>query len=306
MAYCKDTIAQQLEGIIAYTVTPFSPSNQINVDLLHTSIDRLICSQVKAIASLGSTGEGVYLSMDEWEVVVNETVRGVNGRVPVIIGISTFSTEEAIRKAKIAEEAGASLLMILPLSYWRLSDSEIFDYYAEIGKHTQLPIMLYNNPSTSGLDISPNLILKICQDVENVTMVKESSGDINRVHQILLESEYKTPVFNGCNSLTLEVLSSGAKGWCTAAPNLIPELNQKLIESIVNNNLSEARDYFYRQLPLLNFMSKKGIPSTIKAGMELLGYRVGNPRRPIRPLSYDDVELLKSILVNCGLINPDR
>jgi len=284
-----------IHGIIGYTITPCSTDGQrIDLDALGRSIDRLIASGVHAIAPLGSTGEGAYLSEAEWDEVSAYSLQKVARRVPTIVSVSDLTTAKAVRRARYAEAHGADVVMVLPASYWKLSAAEILAHYATIGDSIGLPIMLYNNPATSGTDMSVDLILRIIKQVANVTMVKESTGDIQRMHQLHQRSD--VPFYNGCNPLALEAFAAGAKGWCTAAPNLIPQLNLDLYAAVLANDLGKARELFYRQLPLLEFILKGGLPATIKAGLRLTGLEVGDPRLPVFPLGEAGIEQLKTLL----------
>ena len=284
-----------IHGIIGYTITPFSADGQhVDLDALGRSIDRLIDSGVHAIAPLGSTGEGAYLSDAEWDEVSAYSLEKVAKRVPTIVSVSDLTTAKAVRRARYAEAHGADVVMVLPASYWKLSEAEILAHYAAIGDSIGVPIMLYNNPATSGTDMSVELILRILKQVDNVTMVKESTGDIQRMHQLKLQSD--VPFYNGCNPLALEAFAAGAKGWCTAAPNLIPQLNLDLYHAVQANDLNKARELFYRQLPLLQFILKGGLPATIKAGLRLTGLEVGHPRLPVFPLGEAGIGQLKTLL----------
>lgn len=284
-----------IHGIIGYTITPFTADGQrIDLDALGRSIDRLIDGGVHAIAPLGSTGEGAYLSDAEWDEVSAYSIEKVAKRVPTIVSVSDLTTAKAIRRARHAEAHGADVVMVLPASYWKLSEAEILAHYAAIGDSIGVPIMLYNNPATSGTDMPVELILRILKQVDNVTMVKESTGDIQRMHQLKLESD--VPFYNGCNPLALEAFAAGAKGWCTAAPNLISQLNLDLYQAVLANDLNRARELFYRQLPLLQFILKGGLPTTIKAGLRLTGLEVGDPRLPVFPLGHAGIEQLKTLL----------
>ncbi|KRP73707.1 dihydrodipicolinate synthase family protein [Pseudomonas paralactis] len=284
-----------IHGIIGYTITPFSADGQrVDFDALGRSIDRLVDSGVHAIAPLGSTGEGAYLSDAEWDDVSAYSIEKVAKRVPTIVSVSDLTTAKAVRRARYAEAHGADVVMVLPASYWKLSDAQILAHYAAIGDSVGVPIMLYNNPATSGTDMSVDLILRILKQVDNVTMVKESTGDIQRMHQLKLESD--VPFYNGCNPLALEAFAAGAKGWCTAAPNLIPQLNLDLYQAVLANDLNKARELFYRQLPLLQFILKGGLPTTVKAGLRLTGLEVGDPRLPVFALDEAGIEQLKTLL----------
>ncbi|WP_460952517.1 dihydrodipicolinate synthase family protein [Pseudomonas marginalis] len=284
-----------LHGIIGYTITPFSADGQhIDLNALGRSIDRLIASGVHAIAPLGSTGEGAYLSDAEWDEVSAYSLAKIARRVPTIVSVSDLTTAKAVRRARYAEANGADVVMVLPASYWKLSEAEILAHYAAIGDSIGVPIMLYNNPATSGTDMSVDLILRIVEQVANVSMVKESTGDIQRMHQLHRRSD--VPFYNGCNPLALEAFAAGAKGWCTAAPNLIPQMNLDLYAAVLANDLGKARELFYAQLPLLEFILKGGLPATIKAGLRLSGLEVGEPRLPVFPLGEAGVEQLKTLL----------
>ena len=186
----------QIHGIIGYTVTPFGPNGEgLDLDALGRSIDRMIDAGVHAIAPLGSTGEGAYLSDAEWDQVSEFSIRHVAKRVPTIVSVSDLTTAKAIRRARFAEAKGADVVMVLPASYWKLSEAEILAHYQAIGASIGVPIMLYNNPATSGTDMSVELILKIFHAVENVTLVKESTGDIQRMHKLQLLGEGQVPFY---------------------------------------------------------------------------------------------------------------
>ena len=286
-----------IHGIIGYTITPFSANGEgLDLPALGRSIDRLIEGGVHAIAPLGSTGEGAYLTETEWAQVAEFSLKHVAKRVPTIVSVSDLTTAKAVQRARFAEAHGADVVMVLPASYWKLSEAEILAHYRAIGDSIGVPIMLYNNPATSGTDMSVELILRIVGAVENVTMVKESTGDIQRMHKLQLLGDAQVPFYNGCNPLALEAFAAGAKGWCTAAPNLIPQLNLDLYAAALAGDLERARELFYRQLPLLDFILKGGLPATIKAGLRETGLEVGDPRLPVFPLSEAGQAQLKAIL----------
>lgn len=284
-------------GIIGYTITPFSPcGEQLDLPALGQSIERLIDSGVHSIAPLGSTGEGAYLSDTEWQQVARHSLECIGKRVPSIVSVSDLTTAGAVRRARYAQQHGADAVMVLPCAYWKLSEAEIIQHYRSIGAAIDLPIMLYNNPATSGTDMPVELILRIVGEVDNVTMVKESTGDIQRMHKLQVLGEGQVPFYNGCNPLALEAFVAGASGWCTAAANLIPELNLSLYQAVAAGDLQQARALFYRQLPLLDFILKGGLPATIKAGLALTGLPVGEPRRPVFGLDDSGKATLRSLL----------
>lgn len=287
----------KLTGIIAYPITPFTTdTNQPDLEKLGQSLELLLQHGCDAIAPLGSTGESAYLSFSEWKKVAQHSVQVVANRVPVIIGISELTTEQAINKARFAAQIGADAIMVIPVSYWKLTDEEIFSYYEAIAATVPLPIMIYNNPATSGVDMSPELIVKMFKEIPNITMVKESTGDIQRMHKIHQLSAGELPFYNGSNPLALEALCAGASGWCTAAPNLLETLPKELYTLIKANDLKSAKDCFYLQLPVLSFIVAGGLPKTIKAGLALKGLQVGEPRKPLTAANEKDKATLAKLL----------
>lgn len=290
------------KGIIAYPITPFnSTDGGVDVRTLARSIDKLIDDGVHAIAPLGSTGESAYLNDEEWDEAAEASINQVGKRVPTVVGISDLTTRNAVRRAKFAEAAGADAVMVLPISYWKLTEPEILQHYATIGKSINIPIMVYNNPATSGIDMNPQFIAQLVQKIDNVTMVKESSGDIQRMHKLHQLSNGSIPFYNGSNPLALEAFVAGATGWCTAAPNLIPDLTLQLYQAIVAGDLKRATQVFYRQLPVLEFILKGGLPTTIKAGLKLRGFDVGVPRAPLTALSEEGRTILDELLTRASV-----
>ncbi|WP_321871766.1 dihydrodipicolinate synthase family protein [Burkholderia ubonensis] len=293
-----------LQGIIAYPVTPFSADGDVDLKALDALIERLVADGVHGIAPLGSTGESAYLSDAEWEAVADTSIRAVRKRVPTVVGISDLTTAGAVRRARFAEQAGADAVMVLPVSYWKLGNDEIVGHYRAIGDAIGIPVMLYNNPATSGVDMLPELIATICRTVDNVTMVKESTGDIMRMHRLAQLSDGAIPFYNGSNPMALAALAAGAAGWCTAAPNLNARLPLALVEAVRAGDLARAREVFHAQLPLLQFIVSGGLPVTVKAGLRLRGFDAGEPRKPLLPLGEDRTRDLARLLAALPVCEP--
>lgn len=285
------------KGIIAYPVTPYNENDlSVNLEVLSTVIDNLIDTKVGAIAALGSAGESAYLTEIEWQDVAEHTVKYVSDRVPVIIGISELTTSKAIERARFAESVNADAVMISPMSYYSLNENEIFQHYDSIAKAINIPIMLYNNPATSGIDMSPEFMLRMVDRIENITMIKESTGDIQRMHLIYSLSGGKVPFYNGCNYMALEALNAGASGWCTAAPCLIGDKPRQLFDAIQNGEAMKAREQFYEQREFLEFIVKNGLAASVKAGLSMQGLDSGTARKPLLGLSGKLEKKLKSLM----------
>lgn len=283
------------KGVIAYPITPFDTNEKVDIDLFKKLLERLIRNGSHGIAPLGSTGVLPYLTDQEKEAITEATIQQVNKRLPVLVGVSNLTTERTVYHAKFAEKAGATAVMIIPMSYWKLTDNEIVRHYDTVAKQISIPIMAYNNPATSGVDMSPALLKRLLE-IPNVTMIKESTGDVQRMHYLRKELGEDVAFYNGSNPLALAALSAGAMGWCTAAPNLIPELNIALYDAIQENDLRHAQDIFYKQINLLKFIVNKGLPRAVKAGLTILGEEGGNLRSPLKPLTDIEKNELKIIL----------
>lgn len=284
------------KGIIAYPITPFDENEQVDLPLFRKLVERLVASGAHGIAPLGSTGVLPYLSDAEKEAITEATMQQVAGRVPTLVGVSNLTTERTIYHAKFAEKAGATAVMIIPMSYWKLTDEEIVKHYDAVASSISIPIMAYNNPATGGVDMSPAL-LKQLLEIPNVTMIKESTGDVQRMHYLKRELGEDVAFYNGANPLALAAFAAGASGWCTAAPNLIPEQNLELYAAVENNDLASAQKVFLQQVDLLKFIVAKGLPRAIKAGLNILGEDGGYIRRPLQPLTRSEVEQLEKILL---------
>ncbi|SEW52698.1 dihydrodipicolinate synthase family protein [Chitinophaga arvensicola] len=283
------------EGIIAYPITPFDQSEKVDISLFQSLTERLVQAGAGGIAPLGSTGVLPYLQDDEKEAVTLAALQQVNGRVPVLVGVSHLTTERTIHHARFAEKAGATAVMIIPMSYWKLTEEEIFRHYDRVASQLSIPIMAYNNPATGGIDMSPALLKRLLE-IPNVTMIKESTGDIQRMHYLRKALGEEVTFYNGSNPLALAAFAAGASGWCTAAFNLIPELNNQLYAAIRKNDLAQAQALFYRQFELLQFIVAKGLPAAIQAGLKIQGIESGYLRSPLQELNPADYQRLVQLL----------
>jgi 4-hydroxy-tetrahydrodipicolinate synthase len=292
------TAAPAIHGIIAYPITPFGRDGGVDTATLITLLEKLIGAGVHAIAPLGSTGEAAYLTEDEFDSVVDTTVNTVGHRVPVIVGASDLTTANTVRRARYAQHAGADAVMILPVSYWKLSTREIAQHYATVAAALDIPIMAYNNPATSGIDMSPELLVQMFTEIDNLTMVKESTGDLDRMLRIKELAGNTLPFYNGSNPLILDALTAGASGWCTAAPNLRPQPCLDLYAATQAGDYAAAKAIYEDLSPLLRFIVAGGLPTTVKAGLNLLGTHVGDPRPPLLPLDEAGLDEMRSLLID--------
>jgi len=290
-------------GIIAVIATPFTKDNQIDVVALRKQVRFLIDEgQVHGIIPNGSTGEFILMSDEEQRLVAKTVVDEVNGKVPVIVGTAAASTRETINRTCYAQDIGADGAMIVPSYYCHPNEDEIFNHYTEIVKAVDLPIIVYNNPSTSGIDMSPEFIARLAE-IDQLTHIKESTGDMTRLALIQMLCGDKIKVLCGCDTLCLEMFMMGAGGYIAPGANIIPRQLVKLYDlAVVKKDFVSAKQLYFKLLPLFHLFEGTGQYIQLsKAGLEILGRDYGDPRKPLLPVSSETKEGLKRILTSLEL-----
>jgi 4-hydroxy-tetrahydrodipicolinate synthase len=290
---------KKFEGTYVVAVTPFNNKGELDVEALKDNIDFYIENGVHGLVVTGSTGEFAALSDEETKKIHETSVERVNGRVPLIAGTAACSTKKVIETTRYAQDVGVDGALVVPPFYSKIDDEEIFNHYESIGTSVDLPIMLYNNPFTSKIDIKPELISKI-SEVDNIKYVKESSGDITRIWKILDLTKGKMTVFCGADNLALESFFVGAKGWICVAANIFPRETSLLYElANFKKDYMRALKHYQALLPLYNYLEDTGKFTHIaKYGLELRGMKAGLPREPFLPLSDQQKEKAREIIQN--------
>lgn len=294
-------------GVYPFLATPFTEGDQeVDPVRLRTHIDELISvGKVHGITALGSTGEFALMSESERQLVAETAIDAVKKRVPVVIGTAAISTKVAVALSKHAERAGADAIIVNPQSYWLPTEDELFDHYGAIARAVNIPIMVYNNPGTTKIDMSPKFIARLHKEFSHFISVKESSGDIRRVQNILELTDGKMSVSIGHQSLGLAAFATGATGWTTGIANTIPNLCVEVFEEAVNHrNFDKARKIFNHILPLCDFYAEKSLCRSVKAAAEIMDKPLGPPRLPLKRLSQADYQVLRDLLIHSGVLQP--
>jgi 4-hydroxy-tetrahydrodipicolinate synthase len=282
-------------------VTPFSKNEDLDIEALKSNIDFYVKNEVHGLVVGGSTGEFATLSPDEHKQIINAAVDQVKGRVPLLAGTAYCSTRNTIAMSKYAEDAGVEGLLIVPPFYSKPKDNEIYEHYSAIGSAVNIPIMVYNNPFTSKVDMKPELIEKLSH-IKNVTHVKESSCDISRIWKLRELTKDRLTIFCGADNLALESFVMGAKGWICVAANILPRECAELFDlAVVERDYEQARKLYTKLLPLSNLLEDTGMFSALsKAGLDILGQVGGRPRMPTQPPGPKELDELKAILKSFG------
>ena len=288
---------KQFRGIFVPIVTPLTSGDTLNVPVLHEHIDVLIDAGVHGLIPGGSTGEVISLSVDEYGELLRETIQRVAGRVPVVAGCSANSTRDVIRNIRQAETLGADGVMLVHPFYSLPDEREVDLHYEQVAASTNLPVMVYNNPVTSGVDTKPPQLAKLAA-LPNIEYVKESSGDASRIIDLIELSERRLKVFCGTDNQALENFAVGAVGWVAGVANAIPEQCVALYNlAVVERRIDDALSLYREILPFLTLAETTGkFVQVNKAAVRLQGRAVGLPRAPLQDLEEGLLEQVKVAL----------
>lgn len=287
---------KKLRGVYAVMLTPFKEDESVDEETLRSLINWLVGKGVHGIICTGSTGEFASLSDEERRSVVDITVQESHGRVPVLVGSAANSTRHTILYSQYAESVGADGLMIVHPYYCRPNEEELYEHYRAVARSVHIPIMIYNNPATSGVDMQPELLARLAE-IDNISYVKEASGDIRRIGQIRRLCGDRISIFVGCDNTMLESWLMGAEGWVSGVANILPQQSVELFELADRGEIDSARELYYRMLPLGDMLDLEGsFVQYLKAGSEILGRPLGKPRRPMLPPREGDLRRLKKAI----------
>ena len=277
-------------GIIPAVTTPFAASGAIDIAALQANVRALLDAGVHGIVGTGTMGEAGSLSTAERREVIAAIAEAAEGRVPVIAGVSAGTAEQAGTYAADAAGAGAVALMCLPPLGYRGDAAEIAAFYAAVGAGTGLPLMVYNNPEASGVDMPATLIAQIAERVEQVVAVKECSGDVRRIPLLLHATDLEVLV--GGDDWALEGFAAGATGWVTGVADIAPRECVALYEHVAAGELEPAREIYQRLLPLARFDMTPKLVQYFKAAQDEAGLAGGPCREPRLPLTGGEREEL--------------
>ena len=289
---------KKYQGVFAVLCTPFDDREAVDEAALRRHIRWLIDGgKVHGIIPCGSTGEFAFLTEQERRQVVQVTLDEVRHALPVIAGAAACSTRETIEYAQAYQKMGVDGVMVVPPYYGHVSQDEIYYHYAALAQNVDLPVVVYNNPGASGSDILPPTLERLAQ-FDNIAAIKESSGQMQRVVDILQRCGDRLEILCGCDTLPLEMFAMGVRGWVAAPANVIPKECVALYElAVVKNDLKAAWDLYCKIRPLFELFETSGqYVQLAKAGLALMGRSLGLPRKPLLPPSDELLGRLKVLL----------
>jgi 4-hydroxy-tetrahydrodipicolinate synthase len=283
-------------------VTPFGDDGSVDVEGLRKHVEFQIENGVRVMVPCGTTGEGATLSTDEQRLVIATTVEAAQGKAPVLAGAGGSDTADVVRKARAARDAGADGILSVSPSYNKPTQRGLIEHYRTIADAVDCPVVIYNVPGRTASNVLPETILALAE-IENITGVKEASGDVDQVMTLIRERPEGFTILSGDDVLTFPLLAAGADGVISVVANLAPALMSQMVEKALGGDYDGARKLHYRLLPLMRAIFVETNPIPVKAALEIMGHRQAHYRLPlVRPTSEVEA-FLRSALADAGLLD---
>ncbi len=288
------------QGVAPALVTPFTKDNEVDEEGLRANIEFAIENGVSGIVPAGCTGEAATLSLEEQKRVIDIAVDASS--VPVIAGTGSNNTKEAIVLTEYAADAGADIAMLISPYYNKPTDAGLIAHYKAVASSCDIPILLYNVPSRTGRNMGAHVAAELA-DVDNIVGIKEASGNLNQVSEIVrLTKDKNFVVVSGDDSLTLPILALGGKGVISVAANIIPRQMSDLVGAFLKGDIEKAREIHHTVYPLLRDLFVETNPIPLKAAMKWMGRAAGEPRLPLVPLGQENAPRLRRTMESIGLL----
>lgn len=276
-------------------VTPFDKNGNIDFQKTSTLIDYLINHGTDSLVVAGTTGESPTLSNEEKIALIKHTVKEVNGRIPVIAGTGSNNTAGSIKLTKQAEEAGVNAIMLVVPYYNKPSQEGLYQHFKAIAESTKLPIMLYNIPGRSVVNMSVDTIVRLSA-LSNIVAVKEASGNLDAMAEIISKTNDDFVLYSGDDSLTLPVLSIGGAGVVSVASHIIGAEMQVMISSFLSGDFLSAAKQHRALLPIMKQLFTAPNPVPVKTALQVRGLDVGSVRLPLIPLTGSERNELMEVI----------
>ena len=286
------------EGAGVALITPFTEDNQVNYEKLEELIEFQIANKTDAIIAAGTTAESATLTPEERMRVIKFCIERTKKRTIVIAGTGTNNTATAVEFSKKSYEYGADMVMAVTPYYNKGNESGLIDYYTKIANSVKCPVIIYSVPSRTGVKLSLNVI-KTLSDIPNIQGIKEASGDISYVADIVNISP-KLDLYSGNDDMVTPMMALGAKGVISVTSNIIPKENHDMVMNFLNGNVNEAIKAQVKYIDLVRAMFIETNPAPIKEAMNIMGFNVGECRSPLGPLSDKNREHVRNIINKYG------
>ncbi len=286
-----------LKGILVPCITPFKRSGEIDLRALENCVSFWLDNGVSGLVPCGSNGEAPYLSRQERKKIIGKIVDQVNGKIAVVAGTGSMSTQETIMLTKDAAEAGADASLVVTPFYYKLSNEEICQHYMNVAEGVDLPLVVYSVPKFTGISLEPALIQMLADENKNIIGVKDSGGNLGALTETIRLTSRKFSVMAGSADIALPALLAGAKGAVLAVANVFPSLCSQLYKAFEDGNFKEAAK-MQNTISFANeiLVKKFNQLSAIKEGMKMKGLATTYPRKPALPLTKEQKRTFAALL----------
>lgn len=291
-----------MRGCATALVTPFTPDGAIDEDALTRLIEYQLAGGVKLLVPCGTTGESATMTEAEDQRVIKRTIELAKGRAQVIAGTGSNSTAATIQNSQIAKDLGTDALLCVAPFYNKPTQHGLYAHFRAIAEAVDLPIVIYNVPGRTSCNIAAETTLRLARDCENIVAVKEASGNLSQIMEILRERPEGFRVLSGDDAITFPMIALGGDGLISVASNEAPELMARMVNLALEGNWDEARELHYRLLPLMEVNFIESSPGPVKAGLAMMNIIGENYRLPLVPIQEQSRVKLREVLVELGLL----
>lgn len=282
-------------------VTPFTEDNHVNFQKLGELIDFQIENGTDAIIICGTTGESSTLTHEEHLECIRFAVEKTAKRVPVIAGTGSNCTETAVYLSKEAQKAGADALLLVTPYYNKATQNGLKEHFTMIANAVEIPVVLYNVPSRTGCNILPETAVFLAKNVKNIVAIKEASGDISQIAKLAYLADGQIDIYSGNDDQIVPILSLGGVGVISVLSNIAPKKTHDIVEHYLNGNVKESTKLQLEAVPLAKALFSEVNPIPVKAALNMMGFEVGDLRRPLTPMEAETKEKLKEAMQKYGI-----
>ncbi len=286
------------KGAATALVTPFNAQG-INFDVFEALIDYQLEGGIDALVVCGTTGEAATMSEKETHQAIEFVVKKVNGRVPVIAGTGCNCTASAVENSKAAADLGADALLVVNPYYNKGSRSGIYKHYVMIAESAKTPIIVYNIPSRTGCNITPDFLGEIA-DIDQVVGVKDATSDISQIADVASKLKGKIDIYSGNDDQIMPIMALGGLGVISTISNIAPKATADMTRNFLNGNIQAAIDGQLKMMPLIRALFAETNPTPVKAALNMLGFDVGVPRLPMDEATSATKKLLENAMTQFG------
>jgi 4-hydroxy-tetrahydrodipicolinate synthase len=292
-----------LRGCATALVTPFIKDGTVDEKCLRDLIEHQIAGGVRLLVPCGTTGESATMSEEEDQVVIQATVEVAKGRAKVIAGTGSNSTAAAIAYSQQARALGADAVLVVAPYYNKPTQEGLYVHFRAVAESvSELPVVIYNVPGRTASNISAETTLRLAHEVENIVGIKEASGNLSQIMQIIYERPVGFKVISGDDSLTLALIALGGDGLISVASNEAPKQMSRLVDLALAGSWDKARALHYELLPLMEVNFIESSPGPVKAAMSLMGLLEENFRLPLVPIQEKSRARVREVLIQTGLL----